>query len=181
MMTKEREDQIRRRAHEIWEREGRQHGQHDQHWEQARAELEREAEGDPAEAAQMASMIGASADPAEVGVRGGRARKPRAESAADGGATKTRKPRRAPDGSAGTSPEPSTPLEVTTEGTKPDGAPPSQGRATRRASTQSAAEGAASDGGQATSRRKRTMSEAPGADNAVSPRRARKGSAALDQ
>lgn len=33
------EDKIRERAYLIWEREGRPHGQHDQHWNQARWEL----------------------------------------------------------------------------------------------------------------------------------------------
>lgn len=33
------EERIRRRAHEIWEREGRPHGRHDEHWAQAQSEL----------------------------------------------------------------------------------------------------------------------------------------------
>jgi hypothetical protein len=33
------EERVRRRAHEIWEREGRPEGRHDQHWQQAKDEL----------------------------------------------------------------------------------------------------------------------------------------------
>jgi hypothetical protein len=33
------EDRIRRRAHEIWEREGRPEGRHEEHWAQARREV----------------------------------------------------------------------------------------------------------------------------------------------
>ena len=43
-MTTEREEKIRQRAHQIWEREGRPHGHHEQHWEQAREEIDREVE-----------------------------------------------------------------------------------------------------------------------------------------
>ena len=33
------EDAINRRAHGIWEKAGKPHGEHDKHWEQARKEL----------------------------------------------------------------------------------------------------------------------------------------------
>ncbi|WP_207485726.1 DUF2934 domain-containing protein [Arenibaculum pallidiluteum] len=33
------EDEIRRRAHAIWEAEGRPEGRHDEHWRQAASEL----------------------------------------------------------------------------------------------------------------------------------------------
>ena len=36
------EQRIRERAHDIWQREGRPEGRHDQHWEQARREIEAE-------------------------------------------------------------------------------------------------------------------------------------------
>lgn len=39
-MHDDKEDRIRRRAHEIWEAEGRPEGRHEAHWEQARAEIE---------------------------------------------------------------------------------------------------------------------------------------------
>ena len=57
-MTPDREERIRQRAHELWERDGRPHGRHDDHWQQAREEIE-------AEALQMDSMKGVSADPAQ--------------------------------------------------------------------------------------------------------------------
>jgi hypothetical protein len=41
-MNNRRDDQIRRRAHQIWEREGRQHGQHEKHWHQASREVDDE-------------------------------------------------------------------------------------------------------------------------------------------
>jgi hypothetical protein len=44
-MTNERDDHIRRRAHEIWEREGRPHGRHEEHWAQAAREIEGESSG----------------------------------------------------------------------------------------------------------------------------------------
>lgn len=40
-----RDEQIRRRAHEIWEQEGRPHGKEREHWERAERELEERAEG----------------------------------------------------------------------------------------------------------------------------------------
>lgn len=36
------EERIRRRAYEIWEREGRPDGEHNRHWQQAEKELEGE-------------------------------------------------------------------------------------------------------------------------------------------
>jgi len=36
----DREESIRRRAHEIWEQEGRPEGQHERHWQQAASEIE---------------------------------------------------------------------------------------------------------------------------------------------
>ncbi len=37
-----RAERVRRRAHDIWEREGRPHGRHDEHWGQAEAEVDDE-------------------------------------------------------------------------------------------------------------------------------------------
>jgi len=37
-------ERIERRAHEIWEREGKPHGKHDEHWAQAEAEIRAEGE-----------------------------------------------------------------------------------------------------------------------------------------
>ena len=41
------EERIRRRAHEIWEREGRPEGRHEEHWARARREVEAEEGGPP--------------------------------------------------------------------------------------------------------------------------------------
>ncbi|WP_087001668.1 DUF2934 domain-containing protein [Rhizobium sullae] len=38
----DREDRIRRRAYEKWEREGRPDGEHERHWQQAEKEIEGE-------------------------------------------------------------------------------------------------------------------------------------------
>ncbi|TCU09618.1 DUF2934 domain-containing protein [Rhizobium sullae] len=38
----DREDRIRRRAYEKWEREGRPEGEHERHWQQAEKEIEGE-------------------------------------------------------------------------------------------------------------------------------------------
>ncbi|AZO47961.1 MAG: DUF2934 domain-containing protein [Mesorhizobium sp.] len=42
-MGDDRLEKIRQRAYEIWEREGRLFGNHDRHWSQAEAEIDREA------------------------------------------------------------------------------------------------------------------------------------------
>ncbi|RWB57424.1 MAG: DUF2934 domain-containing protein, partial [Mesorhizobium sp.] len=42
-MGDDREDKIRERAYQIWEREGRIHGDPERHWHQAEAEIDREA------------------------------------------------------------------------------------------------------------------------------------------
>jgi hypothetical protein len=41
------EERIRRRAHELWEKEGRPEGRHEQHWDQARREIEQEESDAP--------------------------------------------------------------------------------------------------------------------------------------
>jgi hypothetical protein len=44
-MTEDREDRIRKRAHEIWEREGRPEGRQEEHWRQASQEVGEELFG----------------------------------------------------------------------------------------------------------------------------------------
>ncbi|MER9087193.1 DUF2934 domain-containing protein [Mesorhizobium sp. M0847] len=39
-MTDDKQDRIRQRAHEIWEKAGRPEGAHQEHWEQATAEAD---------------------------------------------------------------------------------------------------------------------------------------------
>ncbi|MCF6112527.1 DUF2934 domain-containing protein [Mesorhizobium muleiense] len=41
-MTDDRQERIRRRAHAIWEQAGRPDGAHQQHWDQAAAEIDGE-------------------------------------------------------------------------------------------------------------------------------------------
>lgn len=41
-MTTDREDRIRQRAYELWEREGAPHGREQDHWHQAMQEIEAE-------------------------------------------------------------------------------------------------------------------------------------------
>ena len=38
-MNEHRNSKIEKRAHEIWERAGRPHGMHEEHWRQAEAEI----------------------------------------------------------------------------------------------------------------------------------------------
>ncbi|PTE07736.1 DUF2934 domain-containing protein [Mesorhizobium helmanticense] len=42
-MGDDRHDKIQERAHQIWQREGGMHGDHERHWHQAEAEIDREA------------------------------------------------------------------------------------------------------------------------------------------
>ncbi|ESZ23400.1 DUF2934 domain-containing protein [Mesorhizobium sp. L2C084A000] len=42
-MSDDRDDRIRERAYQIWEREGRMQGDPERHWHQAEAEIDREA------------------------------------------------------------------------------------------------------------------------------------------
>ena len=49
------EERIRQRAHEIWEREGRPEGRHEEHWAQAHREIEAEGGSQPEPAAPDAS------------------------------------------------------------------------------------------------------------------------------
>lgn len=41
-MSDKRVERIRRRAYQIWEREGRHHGSDEQHWKQATSEIDAE-------------------------------------------------------------------------------------------------------------------------------------------
>ncbi|CDX20777.1 conserved hypothetical protein [Mesorhizobium sp. ORS 3324] len=50
-MTDDRQERIRRRAHEIWEQAGRPEGAHMQHWDQAAAEIDADQKKPKAKAA----------------------------------------------------------------------------------------------------------------------------------
>ena len=65
----EDEDKVRRRAYEIWEREGRPEGRHDEHWSQARREMEKY--GAPEGAQLGRGEAGAAGRPAPEGARPG--------------------------------------------------------------------------------------------------------------
>ncbi|MBZ9905092.1 DUF2934 domain-containing protein [Mesorhizobium sp. BR115XR7A] len=41
-MTDDRQERIRNRAHQIWQEEGHPAGQHERHWHQAAADVDRE-------------------------------------------------------------------------------------------------------------------------------------------
>lgn len=67
------EERIRRRAHEIWEREGRPEGRHEDHWAQACREIAAE-EGGPGGTASSSGMDQDSPSPPQMpmsGVLGG--------------------------------------------------------------------------------------------------------------
>ena len=46
-MAKERSEALRQKAYEIWEREGRPEGMHDDHWTRAEQELEQDRNEKP--------------------------------------------------------------------------------------------------------------------------------------
>lgn len=60
-MTDDRQDRIRQRAHEIWEQAGRPEGAHQEHWDQAAAEVDGAA-AKPKKAAKKAVAKPAKAD-----------------------------------------------------------------------------------------------------------------------
>jgi len=60
-MATDRQDRIRHRAHEIWEKQGRPHGADYQHWDQATREIDAEDAAAKKPAAKAsASKAGAS-------------------------------------------------------------------------------------------------------------------------
>jgi hypothetical protein len=62
------EEHIRRRAHEIWEREGQPEGRHEEHWERARREVKAEKAGLlPEPAAPGASPADVDTTPGQAG------------------------------------------------------------------------------------------------------------------
>jgi hypothetical protein len=74
-MTNDREEQIRRRASEIWERESHPEGQDQEHWERACEEIESEAHVSGIEAVQRTFLRGSSPDSARDSAAPGRKRK----------------------------------------------------------------------------------------------------------
>src|SRR3954452_357006 len=68
-MEAEREDEVRARAHALWEREGRPEGGAERHWAQAEAELR--AEGDGRAGAPAVEAVRTPARPDRAGGRAG--------------------------------------------------------------------------------------------------------------
>jgi hypothetical protein len=56
-MTSDRDEQIRKRAHAIWEKEGRPSGAHDKHWQQAESEIAKAAKKPPAASAKPKAAV----------------------------------------------------------------------------------------------------------------------------
>lgn len=97
-MTNDHDEQIRTRAHEIWEREGRPEGRDQEHWQRGREEIESEIGMSGTEPAQTASLRGSSSDPAQDSGASQRKRKatPSRSTAAGETSTKTKKSRSRP-------------------------------------------------------------------------------------
>ena len=80
--TKDRQERIRNRAHQIWLQEGQPAGQHERHWHQAIADVDQED----------APGTSAAKKPARKAVGAGKAKAAPKEAKA---ATKTSKPKKA--------------------------------------------------------------------------------------
>ena len=97
-MMNDHDEQIRRRAYELWESEGRPHGRDAEHWQRAREEIERQVGVSGTGAAHMSSLQGLSSGPTQDRAAPGRKRTATpSRSGAHGEApTKTMKARSAP-------------------------------------------------------------------------------------
>ncbi|WP_137933786.1 DUF2934 domain-containing protein [Mesorhizobium comanense] len=69
-MTDDRQERIRNRAHQIWQEEGQPAGQHERHWHQAAADIDREdgaGKSSAKKSAKKATATGkAKAEPKEA-------------------------------------------------------------------------------------------------------------------
>ncbi|MBZ9674953.1 DUF2934 domain-containing protein [Mesorhizobium sp. ES1-1] len=54
-MTDDRQERIRKRAHQIWEEEGQPAGHHERHWRQAAQDIDRDSAGKPSKATKAAA------------------------------------------------------------------------------------------------------------------------------
>lgn len=136
VMTNEREEQIRKRAQEIWESEGRPEGRDEKHWRRAEEELDNRTSGagtteGAAEAAQPGSPDGSSAESMRAGSTISEGTKPDGAPPAQAQTTRRGSSESEAGISGGSSPDAqqATPMAsqgpgTTSEGTKPDGAPP---------------------------------------------------------
>jgi Protein of unknown function (DUF2934) len=78
-MAESRDERIRRRAYEIWHREGGGHGRHEDHWRQAATEIDAEDRAAESGAAEQAGSAEPATEPDASG--GDRPRKTAAEHA----------------------------------------------------------------------------------------------------
>jgi hypothetical protein len=69
-VTDDRQERIRQRAHAIWEQAGRPNGAHQQHWDQATAEIDGEESKPKAKAARPKKPAAAKAKPKDSGPKG---------------------------------------------------------------------------------------------------------------
>lgn len=65
-MATDRQDRIRHRAHEIWEKQGRPHGADYQHWDQATREIDAE---DAAARKPASKPVKSAAKPAKAAAK----------------------------------------------------------------------------------------------------------------
>ena len=124
-MTTDLDEQIRRRAYEIWETQGRPHGRDEEHWQRAREEIGSEVRVIGTQAAQMASLRGSSSDPTQDNGASGRKHKATpSRSIPDGEtSTTTKSSRNKPAETAASGQQSGTPAKAAT---KRQGARPSE-------------------------------------------------------
>jgi hypothetical protein len=151
----ERDEMVRRRAHQIWEQEGRPHGRHEEHWRQALEALE-------AEDSQMNSLAGSLNDPAEPSTPNNRRARVK-DSAAEPATPKSSRSRRKSE-AVTTGPETATrwklaiPSEANGQGIQPPDATPKAARRSGRSAKSGQAPVVPADGQR---RRRRTSSATP--------------------
>ncbi|MFA6156888.1 DUF2934 domain-containing protein [Mesorhizobium sp.] len=87
-MTDDRQERIRKRAHQIWQEEGQPAGQHERHWRQAAEDVDRDSAGKPSKAKKAPAAGKAKADSKQEKAAA-KASKPKASKA------KTGKPKKA--------------------------------------------------------------------------------------
>lgn len=76
-MIDDKQDRIRKRAHAIWESEGRPDGAHERHWHQAATEVYAEKTKSVASSKKSSARAKAAAKPASKSAASAKAVKPR--------------------------------------------------------------------------------------------------------
>ncbi|MEI9411448.1 DUF2934 domain-containing protein [Mesorhizobium salmacidum] len=80
IMADDRQERIRNRAHQIWQEEGQPAGDHERHWHQAAADVDREDAGKPSadkKPAKKASGAGKTKTPPKDEKAAAKASKPK--------------------------------------------------------------------------------------------------------